>query len=131
MNDKASHARQWLAKADSDLTASRHLLDGGGPYDAVCFHAQQAAEKALKAWSAIADVPIPRTHNLEDLQALCLALPQMAPASGLEVLDLSDLTPFAVAARYDIEFWPERVEADAAVAIASRVYAAVARIVEA
>ena len=131
MNDKASHARQWLAKADSDLTASRHLLDGGGPYDAVCFHAQQAAEKALKAWLAIADVPIPRTHNLEDLQALCLALPQVAPASGLEALDLSDLTPFAVAARYDIEFWPERVEADAAVAIAARVYAAVARIVEA
>jgi hypothetical protein len=27
MNDKASHARQWLAKADSDLMASQRLLD--------------------------------------------------------------------------------------------------------
>ncbi len=130
MNDKASHARQWLAKADSDLTASRRLLDGGGPYDAVCFHAQQAAEKAPKAWLAVADVPIPRTHNLEDLQAQCLALRQVEVASGFEALDLSDLTPFAVAARYDIEFWPERVEAEAAVAIAARVCAAIARIVE-
>jgi HEPN domain-containing protein len=45
MNDKASHARRWLAKADSDLMAARRLLDGGGPYDAACFHAQQAAER--------------------------------------------------------------------------------------
>jgi HEPN domain-containing protein len=131
MHDKTSHARQWLAKADSDLMASRRLLDGGGPYDAVCFHAQQAAEKALKAWLAVADAPIPRTHNLEDLQAQCLALPPMEIASGLEALDLSDLTSFAVEARYDIEFWPERVEAETAVAIAARVCAAVARIVEA
>lgn len=129
MNDKASHARQWLLKAESDLLASRRLLDGGGPYDAVCFHAQQAAEKALKAWFAVADVAIPRTHNLEDLQAQCLALPSMAIASELEALDLSDLTPFAVEARYDIEFWPERVEAEDAVAIAARVCSVVARIV--
>lgn len=129
MNDKASHARQWLAKADSDLLASRRLLESGGPYDAVCFHAQQAAEKALKAWLAVGDAPISRTHNLEDLLAQCLALPPMAIASGLEALDLSDLTPFAVEARYDIEFWPERVEAEAAVATAVRVCAAVARII--
>ena len=127
MNDKASHARQWLAKANSDLVASRRLQDAGGPYDAVCFHAQQAAEKALKSWLAVADAPIPRTHNLEDLQALCLALPPPDIASGLEALDLSELTPFAVEARYDIEFWPERAEAD--VAIAARVCAAAARIV--
>jgi len=107
------------------------LLDGGGPYDAVCFHAQQAAEKALKAWLAVADVPIPRTHNLEDLQAQCLALPPVEVASGFEALELSDLTPFAVGARYDIEFWPERVEAKTAVGTAARVCAAVARIVEA
>ena len=83
----------------------------------------------LKAWLAVADAPIPRTHNLEDLQAQCLALPPMGIASGIETLELIDLTPFAVEARYDIEFWPERVEAEAAVAVAARVCAAVARIV--
>lgn len=102
---------------------------GCGPFDAVCFHAQQAAEKALKAWLAVADAPIPRTHNLEDLHAQCLALPTSAIPSGLEALDLSELTPFAVEARYDFEFWPDRVEADAAVVMAERVCATVARIV--
>ena len=54
---------------------------------------------------------------------------KMGIASGIETLELIDLTPFAVEARYDIESWPERVEAEAAVAIAARVCAAVARIV--
>jgi hypothetical protein len=48
MNDERSHARAWLAKAESDRLAARRLLDAGGPFDAVCFHAQQACEKALK-----------------------------------------------------------------------------------
>ena len=48
MNDSASHARAWLAKAASDLAAAERLLAAAGPYDAVCFHAQQACEKALK-----------------------------------------------------------------------------------
>ena len=41
----------------------------------------------------------------------------MGIASGIETLELIDLTPFAVEARYDIELWPERAEAEAAVAI--------------
>ncbi len=129
MNDRVSHARQWLIKAESDLTAAQRLLDAGGPFDAVCFHAQQAAERALKGWLALADAPIPRTHNLEDLQALCLALPASAVASGLDGLDLSGLTPFAVESRYDHEFWPERDEADSAVALAGCVCAAARTIV--
>ena len=34
----------------------------------MCFHAQQACEKALKAVLASAGTEIPRTHNLEELQ---------------------------------------------------------------
>jgi HEPN domain-containing protein len=49
MNDDRSHARAWLAKAESDRLAARRLLEAGGPFDAVCFHAQQACEKALKS----------------------------------------------------------------------------------
>ena len=131
MHDRASHARQWLAKADSGLTAAQRLLDLGGPYDAVCFHAQQAAEKALKAVLAFADVPIPRTHNLEDLQALCLALPAMASATGLAALELVELTPFAVETMYDIEFWPDRIDARGATDIAARACALVREIVPA
>jgi len=45
MNDEGSHARAWLAKAESDRLAARRLLAAGGPFDAVCFHAQQAAKR--------------------------------------------------------------------------------------
>lgn len=131
MNDKVSHARQWLRKAESDLTAARRLLDGEGPYDAVCFHAQQAAEKALKSILAFVDAPIPRTHNLEDLQAQCVGSAPIVAGSGLATLELSDLTAFAVEARYDNEFWPERAEAVDAVAKATGVHAMVAAFVEA
>jgi len=35
MNDSASHARQWMAKAGNDLVAGQRLLAAGGPYDAM------------------------------------------------------------------------------------------------
>ena len=123
MNDKASQALAWLAKAGSDLTAARRLLDLGGPYDAVCFHAQQAAEKALKALLALAGAPIARTHNLEDLQQQCLETFPSGALPGLRGEDLSQLTAFAVESRYDVEFWPTPSEAADAVAVATRIHA--------
>lgn len=107
MHDRMSHASGWLAKAASDLTAARSLVAADASYDAACFHAQQAAERALKAILAFADAPIPRTHNLEDLYAACLGLASRFQTDSLASLDVSELTPFAVELRYDIEFWPE------------------------
>ena len=53
MNDKKHElAKAWLKKGRNDLiTARQKLLLPDGPTDTVCFHAQQAAEKALKALS--------------------------------------------------------------------------------
>jgi HEPN domain-containing protein len=128
MNDKRTHGKAWLAKAESDRLAARRLLDAGGPYDAVCFHAQQACEKALKAVLASANVEIPRTHNLEELQARCLAAMTESQRTVLATLDLVELTPYAVETRYDAEFWPDRATADAASHIADDVVEAVARL---
>lgn len=43
--------REWLMKAENDLTAATHLLklEAECPRDIVCFHAQQCIEKYLKA----------------------------------------------------------------------------------
>ncbi len=41
----------------------------------------------------------------------------------------SELTPFAVESRYDIEFWPDQTEASAAVTVAAEVCALASRIV--
>jgi HEPN domain-containing protein len=41
--------QEWLARARGDLALARAPLPPGGFYEYLCFHAQQAAEKALKA----------------------------------------------------------------------------------
>ena len=121
MNDKRSHARAWLAKAESDCLAAQRLLDAGGPFDVVCFHAQQACEKALKALLAWAGTEIPRTHNLEELQLRCLGVLAAPTVSALKAFDLSELTPYAVETRYDAEFWPDRDTAATAASWAEQV----------
>ena len=52
MNDERSRARAWLAKAESDRLAARRLLEAGGPFDAVCFDAQQP----LFIWPSPAEI---------------------------------------------------------------------------
>jgi HEPN domain-containing protein len=41
--------REWLARANGDLALAGTPLPPGGFYEDLCFHAQQAVEKALKA----------------------------------------------------------------------------------
>jgi hypothetical protein len=68
--------RAWLAKAKLDLRAAAHEASAPaeGLWGDVMFHAQQAAEKSLKAFLAWHDVPFRKTHNLEDIGQLCVAL---------------------------------------------------------
>jgi hypothetical protein len=56
---------QWVARADEDLSVARHLLAEKLPYHgAIGFHAQQAAEKLLKAYLVAHQVEFPETHGL-------------------------------------------------------------------
>lgn len=102
MKDKADLVQGWIRKAASDLLAMKASAEVGA-LDAACFHAQQAAEKYLKGYLVDRDREIPHTHNLYKLLALCSetnpAFDQLTEAAGL-------LTPFAVEARDDTEFWP-------------------------
>lgn len=60
---------EWMAKADADLdTAKREAVVVESPnYDAVCFHAQQCAEKYLKTVLVENGLRVPRIHDLEAL----------------------------------------------------------------
>ena len=120
MKDNRDLAHGWLEKARSDLYATERLLDGNGLYDAACFHAQQAIEKAMKALLALSGQPIPRTHDLDELQRNCNFV---QPIPELQSLDLSEATDYAVQLRYDIEFWPEKETAVQAQALAQQVVA--------
>jgi HEPN domain-containing protein len=88
-----------LALARRDLRAAEILRDQPDVGDAIVgFHAQQAAEKALKAWLTILGVDFPRSHDLS-------LLIQKLEDGGLEVTslwELLDLNPFAVQLRYDM-----------------------------
>ena len=92
-------ATEWVAKAEADFgTATRESrVEENANYDDVCFHAQQCAEKYLKARLSEADVVFPRTHDLTAL--LDLAIP-IEPVWASHMEDLAYLTDFAVVLRY-------------------------------
>ena len=66
--------QEWIEKAEGDFrTAGRELRAKQLPnYDAVCFHAQQCAEKYLKASLQETDIPVPKIHDLTALLDLLL-----------------------------------------------------------
>ncbi len=103
---------EWIAKAEGDFaTATRELRARRSPnYDAVCFHAQQLAEKYLKAFLQEQGVDFPKTHNLIELLELCLPLD---PAFEFQRDVLVELDRYAVRYRYPGET-AEKVEARAA-----------------
>jgi len=91
--------REWIDKAEGDCaTAGRELHAYRRPnYDAVCFHAQQTAEKYLKAFLQEHGVDFPKTHSLVEL--LEIALPVDASFELQRGL-LVQLERYAVRYRY-------------------------------
>lgn len=97
--------RQAVArKAADDLSAADLILVGELPtYWTVSFHAQQTAEKALKALLTRHQIEFAKTHNIGEL--LQLAEPAVPGISAR--LDASrDLTRYAVTDRYPGEQAP-------------------------
>ena len=71
--------------------------------DALCCHAQQAAEKAIKALLLHRGVSFPFTHNLSKLVDICA---EVDPSFQTLLDTVEPLTPYAVELRYDSDFWP-------------------------
>ena len=96
-DDVAAEVRGWLRKAESDLRNIALVLPAADcPFDTVCFHAQQAAEKYLKGWLTYLGVPFPKVHDLEELIALLPADERIALAAA----DAALLSQLGVAPRY-------------------------------
>ena len=94
-----SAAVEWVTKAEGDFaTAGRELRARKSPNnDAVCFHAQQCAEKYLKAILQDNEKHIPKIHNLIELMLLCEEIDR-----SFEFLrsDLVTMERFSVHVRY-------------------------------
>jgi len=98
---KPGSPSDWLRHAKSDLALAKINAPADVLPDELCFHAQQAAEKAIKAILVQHHIPIIKTHNIGVLIEL---LPDTVPFPE-KLLGASVLTDYAVSGRYpgDVE----------------------------
>lgn len=90
--------REWLNRARSNLARARSGATIPEVYlEDLCFDAQQAAEKAIKAVLIHLDVSFPYVHDLARLLTLAKQAGQEVPAS---VWQAARLTRYAVVTRY-------------------------------
>jgi HEPN domain-containing protein len=94
--EEAGSPADWLRHARSDLAYATAPRPVGGLLEVPCFHAQQAAEKSIKAVLVALEVGVPRTHNLTTL------IEHVPPSVAVppDVKDATVLTDYAVSARY-------------------------------
>lgn len=97
-----TQALRWLAFALGDLRAARSRRGEWRPARIAAFHAQQAAEKAVKAGLLLSRIEPPRTHDLEILLPL---LPDNWRAKRSR-RNLGRLTDYAADARYPDDIQP-------------------------
>ncbi len=112
--------QEWVRYAKSDLRMAEIALDDPGIlFEDACFHAQQCAEKALKALLTHLDISFPRTHAIE-------VLLDLLATAGIEVppnIDEADiLSQYAVQTRYPGKWEAiDREETEKAIFIAANV----------
>lgn len=92
----ADDPKEWLRRARSNLALARAKDPDVYPED-LCFEAQQAAEKAVKAVLIHWRRDVPRSHDLARLISLLEEAGEDVPA---EVREAAELTPYAVLGRY-------------------------------
>jgi HEPN domain-containing protein len=101
-NNLAGSPKYWLRYAQSDLELARTNPPPGVLFETLCFHAQQAAEKALKAVLIHQSILFPKTHSIRiliDLLAQHHSIPD-------EVEKAAILTDYAVMTRYPGDLEP-------------------------
>jgi HEPN domain-containing protein len=93
---------EWINRARSSLNIAKELNHEGIYLEDLCFQAQQAAEKALKAVMIFLSIRPPYTHNLNTL-LLQLNERIKIPEDISDVIDLND---YAVQTPYPGDFSP-------------------------
>lgn len=87
----------WISYAEDDLGLAHYALTmpDSRPYRLIAYHAQQCAEKYLKAYLVSHDIDFPYTHDIGKLSKLC------GSHTWIEkIKDAEELTPYAITARY-------------------------------
>lgn len=114
MTDLNPLTLEWIELAEGDYTVAIENQQGDNQvFPVICFLTQQCVEKYLKAMLQQNNIPIPKTHNLDEL--LNLILPTYPSWSSWKN-QLSSLTTHAVDSRYPGDI-PTETDADKAMEI--------------
>ncbi len=120
---------EWVELAETDYDSAKLHLQHSfrrASHNKICFNAQQCIEKYLKAWLQEANLPIPRTHDLNELLDLVVS---SQPAWETWRTDFSAFDKYAVDARYPGYFATE-ADAEQAVRICDEVRRTVRALLE-
>lgn len=89
---------RWIRRAEEDLSVAEQLLSDGVPYfGSIGFHAQQSAEKFLKAFLVWHQIEFPKTHDLNKLLQLVATCNKSISEALQGILVLTD---YGVDTRY-------------------------------
>jgi HEPN domain-containing protein len=104
--NKADFVKEWFEIASTDLRTAEHLFETmrPKPLEIICYHCQQAAEKALKGFLADHETEPPHTHDLEKLRLMCMEYDRSFESIQAPCLKLRG---YSVSTRY-----PGRVEVE-------------------
>ena len=78
--------QQWIIYGDEDLQLAKHglTLASSAPYRLIAYHAQQCAEKYLKAYLIYYRIDFPYTHNIVSHSCLSSVLISSNGAQALK-----------------------------------------------
>jgi HEPN domain-containing protein len=95
-----TQVKKWIIYAEEDLCLAKHSLklESGCPFRLTAYHAQQCAEKYLKAFLVYNQIDFPYTHSIIRLLEICSSVNQFP-----ELKEAEELTPFAITTRYPDE----------------------------
>ena len=93
----AGSAGEWLGRARSSLSLAKVDKPADCLWEDLCFHAQQAAEKAIKAVLVHRNLPFRFVHDINELLSVLQQAGIEVPASFKEAGTLNE---FAVMTRY-------------------------------
>ncbi len=90
---------QWIERSEEDFHLAQIALRQRkfAAYNSVCFHAQQCAEKYLKAFLVRHKIAFRKTHDLRDLRRQCAEVDR---TFDLLTDSLLLLNQFAIDSRY-------------------------------
>jgi HEPN domain-containing protein len=99
---KEEYLNNWVYRAREDISVMDNLAKAGIEFytSTICFHAQQAVEKYLKAFLIYHDVDFPRTHDVDFLLLECMKIDK----NNFD-FDFQSLTEFGVSVRYPDDFY--------------------------